>query len=65
MSKTPDYIKKAVNDYRKNYDFIQLRFRKELNIKEKLKEKGNTNDYITNLVLKELGIKSSELEQKK
>lgn len=60
MGKTPSYIKKAVNDYRKNYDFVQLRFKKELNIKERLKSKGNINDYITKLVLKDLGIKHEQ-----
>ena len=53
MGKTPSYIKKAVNDYREKFDFIQVRFPK--GTKEKLQEKGNINDYITRLVLDDLG----------
>ncbi len=57
MGKTPDYVMKSVKKYQEKHDYIQLRFKKELHIKEKLKEKGNVNAYITNLVLKDLGIK--------
>lgn len=52
MGKTPDYIKKAVNNYRNKFDVIQVRFPK--GTKEKLKELGNVNEYIVKCVLSAL-----------
>lgn len=52
MGKTPEYTKKAVANYRKNFDIIQIRFPK--GTKEKLSKFGNINAYITNLVLEDL-----------
>lgn len=54
MGKTPQYTKDAVNKYRSKYDFIQIRFDKNLNIKERLSGKGNINDYICGLILSDL-----------
>lgn len=62
MRKTPSYVKKAVNNYRQNYDFIQVRFSKDLNIREKLADKGNINDYICGLIFADLE-NEKELEQ--
>lgn len=52
MEKTPDYIKKAVNNYRDKFDIIQVRFPK--GTKEKLKEFGNVNEYIVKCVMQAL-----------
>lgn len=49
MSKTPEYTKKAINNYREKFDFIQVRFPK--GTKEKLKGVGNINNYIVKCVL--------------
>ncbi len=63
MGKTPEYTKKAVNNYRNKFDFIQVRFPK--GTKEKLEEKGNINDYICGLVLSDLGEESSKKDPQK
>lgn len=55
MGKTPEYTKKAVKNYRDKFDFIQIKFDKNLNIRQKLEGKGNINDYICGLVLADLG----------
>lgn len=52
MEKTPDYIKKAVNNYRDKFDIIQVRLPK--GTKEKLKELGNVNEYIVKCVMQSL-----------
>lgn len=52
MEKTPDYTKKAVNNYRNKFDIIQVRFPK--GTKEKLQEVENINDYIVKCVLNAL-----------
>lgn len=52
MSKTPEYTKKAVNNYRQKFDLIQVRFPK--GTKERLQNKGNINEYICDLVLADL-----------
>ena len=49
MGKTPEYTKKAINNYREKFDFIQVRFPK--GTKERLKEVGNINNYIVKCVL--------------
>lgn len=53
MSKTPEYTKRAVKNYRDKFDFIQIRFPK--GTRERLAEKGNINDYICGLVMADLG----------
>lgn len=57
-AKTAEYTKRAVDNYRNKFDFIQVRFEKELNIKDRLKAQGskieNVNDYINKLVLEDL-----------
>ena len=53
MGKTPEYTKRAVNNYRDKFDFIQVRFPK--GTRERLEEKGNINDYICGLVAADLG----------
>lgn len=49
MGKTPEYTKKAINNYREKFDFIQVRFPK--GTKERLKDVGNINNYIVKCVL--------------
>lgn len=51
MSKTPDYTKKAVSNYRNKFDLVQVRFPK--GTKEQLKTAGiaNINEFIVNCVL--------------
>lgn len=58
MGKTPEYTKKAVNNYREKFDFIQVRFPK--GTRDRLAEKGNINDYICGLVLSDLGEETEE-----
>ena len=54
MAKTPEYTKKAVDNYRAKYDFIQTRYPK--GTIDRLKAAGITsnNDYISGLVLADL-----------
>ncbi len=54
MGKTPDYVKSAIENYRKRYDFLQIRFPK--GTVERLREKyGNAvNSYISGLVLADM-----------
>lgn len=52
MAKTPEYTKKAVDNYRSKFDFVQIRLPK--GTKEKLKDKGNINDYINSLIMQDL-----------
>lgn len=63
MGKTPEYTKKAVNNYRDKFDFIQVRFPK--GTRERLEGKGNVNDYICGLVLSNLGEEQAEKEPEK
>ena len=49
MGKTPEYTKKAINNYREKFDFIQVRFPK--GTKGRLKDVGNINNYIVKCVL--------------
>lgn len=49
MGKTPEYTKKAINNYREKFDFIQVRFPK--GTKERLNDVGNINNYIVKCVL--------------
>lgn len=63
MGKTPEYTKKAVNNYRDKFDFIQVRFPK--GTRERLADKGNINDYICGLVLSDLGEEQAEKELEK
>lgn len=63
MGKTPEYTKRAVNNYRQNYDFIQIRFDKKEKIREKLADKGNINDYICGLILADLGDCAEDQEE--
>ena len=52
MGKTPEYTKKAVDNYRSKFDFVQIRLPK--GTKERLAEKGNINDYINKLIMQDL-----------
>ena len=63
MGKTPEYTKKAVNNYRDKFDFIQVRFPK--GTRERLERKGNINNYICSLVLCDLGEELGEKEPQK
>ena len=51
MGKTPDYVKKAVNNYRDKFDIIQIRFPK--GTKDSVIASGakNVNDYVVKCVL--------------
>ena len=51
MGKTPDYVKKAVNNYRDKFDIIQIRFPK--GTKDSIIASGakNVNDYVVKCVL--------------
>lgn len=52
MGKTPEYTKRAVDNYRDKFDFIQVRFPKGM--RKKMEGKGNINDYICGLVMADL-----------
>lgn len=63
MPKTPEYTKRAVNNYRQKFDFIQVRFPK--GTREKLMGKGNINNYIVECVLNSLdGAENAETDAK-
>lgn len=55
MGKTPEYTKKAINNYRDKFDFIQIRFPKGTRQRLEATEIGNINDYVVDCVLKSLG----------
>ena len=53
MAKTPDYTRRAVENYRNKFDLIQVRLPK--GTKERIINAGEVaNDYITSLVLADL-----------
>lgn len=53
MSKTPDYVKDAVKNYRKKFDIVQARLDK--GTIDRIKALGlNTNQFINSLVSSEL-----------
>lgn len=56
MGKTPEYTKKAVDNYRSKFDIVQLRLPKgtKENIKERLKAKESISDYINNLIVQDI-----------
>ena len=55
MGKTADYTKRAVDNYRKNFDFVQLRLDKgEKERIEKIIAPQKMNDYIKQLVYDDL-----------
>lgn len=65
MGKTPDYVKKAVNNYRDKFDIIQIRFPKGTKDRIIASVAKNVNDYVVRCVLDALssdGI-SSEIEE--
>ena len=54
MTNTPDYTRKAVDNYRKKFDMIQLRLPKGTkNLIEK--HYGNVHEFVVSCVMKELG----------
>ncbi len=55
MGKTPEYTKKAINNYRDKFDFIQIRFPKGTRQRLEAAEIENINDYVVDCVLKSLG----------
>lgn len=63
MGKTPEYTKKAINNYRDKFDFIQIRFPKGTRQRLEAAEIGNINDYVVDCVLKSLGDISAETEE--
>ncbi len=53
MAKTPEYTRRAVENYRNKFDLIQVRLPK--GTKERIANAGEVaNDYITSLVLADL-----------
>lgn len=52
MTQTPEYTRRAINNYRDKFDFIHVRFPK--GTRERLEGKGNINDYIVKCVLDSL-----------
>ena len=58
MSKTPEYIKKAVSDYRKRHYFIQVAIPMEY--KERLQAVGISGTVAKNLILEELERREAE-----
>lgn len=63
MGKTPEYTKKAINNYRDKFDFIQIRFPKGTRQRLEADEIGNINDYVVDCVLKSLGDIPAETEE--
>lgn len=63
MGKTPEYTKKAINNYRDKFDFIQIRFPKGTRQRLDAAEIGNINDYVVDCVLKSLGDIPAETEE--
>lgn len=61
MSKTPEYVKNAVKNYREKFDVVQARLDK--GTRERIKSLGlNQNDFINELVIAELNRLESEGE---
>lgn len=59
MGKTPEYTKKAINNYRDKFDFIQIRFPKGTKERLQSADVGNINDYVVKCVLDKLNGKES------
>jgi hypothetical protein len=59
MGKTPDYTKKAVDNYRSKFDIVQLRLPKgtKEKIKNHLKNNENISDYINRLIIQDINDK--------
>lgn len=54
MGKTPEYTKKAIDNYREKFDFIQVRFPKGTKERIKSTETESVNSYIIKCVLDSL-----------
>ena len=64
MGKTPEYTKKAINNYRDKFDFIQIRFPKGTKERLQSADVGNINDYVVKCVLDKLnGAESAEIQE--
>lgn len=59
MGKTPEYTKKAINNYRDKFDFIQIRFPKGTKERLQSADVGNINDYVVKCVIDKLNSKES------
>lgn len=59
MGKTPEYTKKAINNYRDKFDFIQIRFPKGTKDRLQSADVGNINDYVVKCVLEKLNNEES------
>lgn len=59
MGKTPEYTKKAINNYRDKFDFIQIRFPKGTKEHLQSADVGNINDYVVKCVIDKLNSKES------
>lgn len=59
MGKTPDYTKKAVDNYRSKFDIVQLRLPKgtKEKVKNHLKNNENISDYINRLIIQDINNK--------
>lgn len=59
MGKTPDYTKKAVDNYRSKFDIVQLRLPKgtKEKVKNHLKNTENISDYINRLIIQDINDK--------
>lgn len=59
MGKTPDYTKKAVDNYRSKFDIVQLRLPKgtKEKVKNHLKNNENISDYINRLIIQDINDK--------
>ena len=59
MGKTPEYTKKAINNYRDKFDFIQIRFPKGTKDRLQSADVGNINDFVVKCVLDKLNSEKS------
>lgn len=59
MGKTPEYTKKAINNYRDKFDFIQIRFPKGTKDRLQSAGVGNINDFVVKCVLDKLNSEKS------
>lgn len=59
MGKTPEYTKKAINNYRDKFDFIQIRFPKGTKDRLQSADVGNINDFVVKCVLDKLNSEES------
>jgi predicted DNA-binding protein len=54
MSKTPDYTRKAINNYKEKFDIMQLRLPKGTRDRIKALTKESHNDFIVKAVIEKI-----------